>query len=550
MSKNSKYILILIVLGYFFFIFGNSVLSLTNPDEVFYTLTAKEMALHHSWMTPYMFGQPQFEKPIFLYWMMRLSFLIFGATNFSARLPAANFALLGILAVYLLGRLAFKNEKKAFISSLILASGGIYIGLARTVFTDMIFSIFILFSLAVFYWGYVEKRHKNLSLILFFIFMALAVLTKGPLGIIVPFLAVVAFLAVRKDLGYLSCGSFYLGVLLFILISFPWYVLMIKKYSQSFTGEFFYNDHIRRFREAEHLTNDTWYFYPFSLIGCMFPWSIFLVAALFYLCKNLKQLKLPHLFLICWIGVTFLIFQPAHSKLISYVFPAFPALALVTGDFIYNIAFNEDKIRQFKVLALITWSILTLVPIGIAAAVFKFSHYLSSPAPAYFLLALILSWLVLILNFILRRNNFRAVYFFAFLVPIFLLIVPFIKNDIEPYLSSRDACAYLMKNYPVENIIISSKFYVRGVRYYTGREVAVLAPYQKNFFSPHPIPYFDSDEKASELIKSQKLTYCVLRKNAVEDLERIAKNFGFKYTLLKIIGNEYLLKVETKESKK
>ena len=80
-AKWEKHVFILIVLSVLFFIVGNTGLSLTNPDEVFYMDSAKEMVRHNSWFTPYMFDQPQFEKPIFIYWLIRLGFLMFGITG-------------------------------------------------------------------------------------------------------------------------------------------------------------------------------------------------------------------------------------------------------------------------------------------------------------------------------------------------------------------------------------------------------------------------------------------------------------------------------------
>lgn len=84
-DKRFKQILILIILSYFFFMLGNGMISLTGPDEVFYAQTAKEMIQHNSWMTPYLFNQPQFEKPIFLYWLLRIAFMLFGISSFAAR---------------------------------------------------------------------------------------------------------------------------------------------------------------------------------------------------------------------------------------------------------------------------------------------------------------------------------------------------------------------------------------------------------------------------------------------------------------------------------
>ena len=182
-GKKPKQILVLLVLAYVFFILGNGILSLTNPDEVFYTQTAKEMVQQRSWLTPYLFGAPQFEKPVLLYWFLRIAFMLFGISSFSARFFPAFFAALGVVAAYFLSLSGFKNKEKAFISSLILMSSGLYIGLARTVFTDMIFSVFILLSLMSFYWDYSRRNKAGPGILWFFIFSGLAVLTKGPLGI-------------------------------------------------------------------------------------------------------------------------------------------------------------------------------------------------------------------------------------------------------------------------------------------------------------------------------------------------------------------------------
>ncbi len=151
--RYGRRILILIGLSYVFLMLGNGLLSLTIPDEVFYVQTAKEMANRHSWMTPYLFDVPQFEKPILLYWLLRLGFILFGITSFASRFFPSLFAIAGAVTVYLLGIAGFRDEKKAFIASLVVMSSGVYIGLARTVFTDMIFSVLITMSLASFYWG-------------------------------------------------------------------------------------------------------------------------------------------------------------------------------------------------------------------------------------------------------------------------------------------------------------------------------------------------------------------------------------------------------------
>jgi len=541
--KNTKHILILLILSYFFFIFGNGILSLTNPDEVFYAQTAKEMAKHASWLTPYLFDAPNFEKPIFLYWLLRVGFILFGVSSFAARLFPAVFAALGVLAVYCLGLLGFKDSKKAFYSALMLMSSGFYIGLARTVFTDMVFSVLILFSLLSFFWGYLIREKKGLSLILFSVFSALAVLTKGPLGLIIPLVIVMLFLCFRHEAGYLWRVNAIWGILIFIAIVLPWYMYMFTKYKNLFTHEFFYNDHIRRFIEAEHKSNDTWYFYPFSMIAGMFPWSIFVPVSLYSLAKRrLRQGEPFYIFLACWITVVFVVFQSAHSKLASYIFPLFPAFALLIGDYICNIV--EDKKNAFVTsLFILVWCTLLLFPIALFFGPILYPGYIFAKTPLYSFGFFIFCLLLTMLRFILRRKFFKVIVLLALIVPMMLLIVPFIKSDIEPYFSSRAAGEYVVKNTDANSIILCSKPFVRGVRYYTDRKVAVISSPGNNFFSPHPIPFLDSDEKVKDFLRNQSVTYCVLRESSVKDIERIAKQ-GLDFIVLKIIGNEHILRAQ------
>jgi len=542
--KHFKQILILIVLSYFFFMLGNGILSLTSPDEVFYAQTAKEMLQHNTWLTPYLFSQPNFEKPILTYWLLRIAFILFGISHFAARFFPALFAMFGVISVYFLGLIGFKDEKKAFLASLILMSYGLYIGLARTLFTDMIFSVFILLSLSSFFWGYSVQEEKAAGLLLFFIFSGLAVLTKGPLGFLIPFLIIVMFLLIKKDLKFLLCKYSLWGLFIFALISLPWYIFMMNKYGQSFIHEFFYNDHIRRFIEAEHKNFDKWYFYPLSMAGCIFPWSLFLLASLIFLPKHLRQKKNSFfVFLACWICIVFLIFQFAHSKLASYIFPLFPALALLCGDFIYDSLSVNNRRRLIFFISLATLFILLLIPVSISMGLFKYSIYIPSKIPLLCLSVAFLTLTILMLFFVFQNKLLKSIYTLVSVIPIMLCTFLFIHNDIEPYISSKKACEYLLKNYTINNTILSSKPFLRGIRYYTDKDVAVLDAPQNQFFSPHPIPFLNSDQKVSDFLRRQSVTYCILKRSSVEDIERIADK-EFKYTILNIIGNEYIVRIE------
>jgi len=541
-GKHLRYILILSVLSYFFLIFGNGLMSLTNPDEVFYAQTAKEMSEHRSWLTPYLFGAPQFEKPVLLYWLVRAGFALFDNQSFAARFFPALFGCFGVIAAYLLAVMGFHNEKKAFVSSLTLLSSGLYIGLSRTLFTDMIFSVFILFSLVSFYWGYSRKDRKGVGIVLFFIFSSLAVLTKGPLGFLIPSLIVLIFLSLRRDLGFLSCGYSLWGLGIFIAAAFPWYIFMISRYGASFTHEFFYNDHIRRLLTAEHAGNDTWYFYPYSMVGCMFPWSLFTLAALIVLAMKLRRDRNAFsIFLVSWISVVFVIFQSAHSKLVSYVFPAFPALAIMTGDYVFDAASSKSRSRIFYILSIFMAAVLFAIPVAAIFLVPKYSSYLSSRTAPYAVIGLLFLFSALFLFFVLSRRLMKAIATLVFLIPAIWFIAPFAHRGIEPYISSKLASEYLMQNHEVANPIVCSKFIARGVRYYTDKEIVVLGS-PKDFFSPHPVTYLDSDKEVEDYLRDQKVTYCILDKSSIERIKRAADK-QFRLSVLKTIGDEYILEI-------
>jgi 4-amino-4-deoxy-L-arabinose transferase-like glycosyltransferase len=542
MGANFRNTIILFILSFLLFLWGNNLVSLTNPDEVFYAQTAKEMVQHKTWLVPYLFNYPQFEKPIFIYWLLRLGFILFGVNNFAVRFFPAIFAVLGVIAVYAFCLKAFKEGKKAFICAFFLLSSAFYMGLAKTVFTDMIFSVFILLSLTAFFSGYLDRSKKTVGVILFFVFSALAVLTKGPLGFLIPFSVIFLFLLLKKEIKFLFCRGAGGGVLIFLILALPWYVFMVNKFGSDFIHEFFYNVHIRRVFEAEHPANDTWYFYPLWTIFCMFPWSIFVTASFFSLFRKLRSGNIPaiYLFLSCWIMVVLFVFQVAHSKLISYIFPLFPALAILAGNFLCEMIVSHR--RSTIAFFYIFWGLLFIVPIGLTLAYARYPRY-SQSVVVYFSVALCMVILAFMLFFIIKHRLFASIYLAGSIMPMFLFFALFSHSSFDSYVSSKEACSYLLDSHRLNNTILCSRFFARGVRYYTDRDVAVIDINGRGFFSPHPLAYLNSDTKTRVFLLSQKTTYCVLNKSGLVDIERISRQAGFKLDLLKIAGDEYVVRI-------
>ena len=543
-KADIRHVLILLFFGGCFYIAGNGLLGLTHPDEVFYSQTAREMIAHHSWNVPYLFDQPQFEKPILTYWLIRVGYIMFGVGSFGARFFPAVFGLLGILSVYLLLRAGKQEPQKALLCSLVLASGALYVGLSKMVFTDMIFTVFILQALAAFYWAYNQPGRKNLGLILFFVFSALAVLTKGPLGFLLPAATVILFLLIRRQMRFLACSGLLGGALLFVLIAVPWYWAIIKTYGAMFADEFFYNDHIRRLMEAEHGSNDHWFFYPLTMIVCTFPWSLFLIAAVPSLVRELHKPGTDnlYLFLTCWVLVVFVTFEVAHSKLVSYILPLFPAIAIIEGDYIYRrVLGNRNKV---SLPISVSAAALGLTCLGLVLFSRKIAP-LTSFAGLFCVLGAGFALAAAIFYFAIRKRPHVAVRLMCLVVPMLFLLGLAIHKDYESSASSQKACEYLEDTVKPVGTILCSPKYVRSVRFFTQRLVAVVDIGGGPFFSPHPITALYADWQLANFLKTQKATYCVVSKGGYCDLQRFAGVGKWKLTLLKQVGDEYLAELES-----
>ncbi len=545
MSNNFIFrrILILIIVSYAFFFLGNSIVALTDPDEVFYSLTAKEMAVHQQWLVPYIFDKPQFEKPIMTYWLLRAAFELWGYTPFAARFFPALFGCLGVLGCYVLGLLGFRHERKAFYSALILCSAGLFAGMGKTVFTDMIFTVFILLTMLSFYAAFVAPMLKKRGILLAYCFAALAVLTKGPLALTMMEMTVILYLLYVKRMDFLRTIWFPLGLVLCLAIALPWYVYMYQQYGQGFLHEFFYNDHIRRFLEAEHKGNDHWFFYPLTILLGFFPWTLFTASAFVDLFKRLKTgLQSFDYFLLSWILVVMITFQFAHSKLTSYILPLFPAVALLTGAYIVETLEKNGRSRLFKICLSVMAGFLIILGAALPLSFSLYKKYILDIGPIFFVSGVLLTMGILILIGLMRDHLLKSMIVLG-LFPLALLWGAFLmKDDIQPFISTADTAPYIPQILEGRTIL-TSKPYARGVRYFTDENVTVLNINGGNYFSPHPIEILTTEKQLLDYLKKQSTTIAVLKKGGYKTIMELPPK-DFKVNILKQIGYNYILKIE------
>lgn len=330
--KKHPYI-VLLVISLFFFLIGNDLAAVTDTAESNYAETAKEMVLTGNWISPQIYGRYWYDKPIFYYWELALSYKLFGFNEFASRLPSALLGTAGVLFTYWFVRKAI-NSRTAFLSSLILGSCLEFFILSKAVVTDATLFLFMSAALAFFYLGYTENKKYYF---LCYVFAALGVLTKGPIGLILPGGAAFLFLCWKRNLKELLHVHLFSGLILFLLITASWYGTMCWLHGSDFLLNFIGVHNVLRATLAEHPSKNTWYFYIIIFFAGFAPWS-FTYPYILY--KKIKEHSLSfrkttglNQLLIIYALFVFLFFEIVATKYTTYVFPAFFSLAILTAEF-------------------------------------------------------------------------------------------------------------------------------------------------------------------------------------------------------------------------
>jgi 4-amino-4-deoxy-L-arabinose transferase-like glycosyltransferase len=352
--RSKQLCLGLFLFSFFFYLLCSHLVPITDPVESNYALTAKEMVDSSDWLSPRIYGQVWFDKPILFYWLTAASFKIFGFSDFAARLMPALFAGCGVALIYwFLNKTV--SQSAALLSALVLGTSLEYVLLAKFVITDMVLFVFNSAALAFFYLGYSRADGTKRWYITMYIGMALAVLTKGPVGMILPVLVILIFLGLKHNLAELRNMSIPAGLLVFALIALPWYACMYYEHGSKFVDTFLGVHNYLRATVSEHPQDNVFYYYAVVFLLSMLPWAPLTLKAMVAAYKT-SLLKSPlRLFILIWAGVYLLFYSLMATKYLTYTFPTLFPLAVLTGIYL------DELLRTNKKYTILYWVGIPLV---------------------------------------------------------------------------------------------------------------------------------------------------------------------------------------------
>ena len=309
---------------------------LANPDEGRYSEISREMVATGDWTTPRLNGIKYFEKPPLQYWGTAVSLSLFGNREFAARLYVL---LSGAAAILIVGYTAMRlgGGELGLASILALLASPYFMALGGIATLDMGLTLWTTATLCA--WLLAEAARDPASrrrwMIAAWAAMALAVLSKGLVGIVFPAAAIGLHCILRRDLSPLGRLEWGYGVVVFLAIAAPWFVA-ISYANPEFAEFFFIHEHFTRFLTTEHRRGEPWWFFLPILFAGFLPFMFALPAAIVHGWRaDGRAAGVPAMRVaILYSAFVVLFFSASGSKLPAYIVPAFPPLALVLGRYL------------------------------------------------------------------------------------------------------------------------------------------------------------------------------------------------------------------------
>lgn len=305
--------------------------ALGEPDEGRYAEVAREMLASGDWITPRLNGFLFFDKPPLHYWGTALAYALLGTEPWVARLWGALAGMLAIGAIAWAGWRVW-NRATGLYAAAILGSGMLFAFGAHIDTLDLGVAAFLALGMACFMvaqFDPVSAQHRTAINLGMWAALALAVLSKGLIGVVLPGMVLAIYMLWQRDWRLLGRISLLPGLALLLVVSAPWFVEVTRRHPEFF-DYFFIREHFTRFlTAADNRGKPPGFFIPVVLLG-LFPWTALVPFTRSGWRAMWSGAPVERL-LLAWVGVVFAFFSLSHSQLPLYILPLFPAAALLLG---------------------------------------------------------------------------------------------------------------------------------------------------------------------------------------------------------------------------
>jgi 4-amino-4-deoxy-L-arabinose transferase-like glycosyltransferase len=519
-------ILMLFLIPLLLYVVTLPVMPLMEPDEGRYSAISSEMNASGDYITPHLKGVIYLEKPPLCSWATALSFKMCGENAFSSRLFAGLCAWGCILLAYGMGTY-FHDQKSGLYAAAVLSASVYHFAIGRLHILDMPLAFFV--SLAT--WSgfrYFSHNQQHIRWIyLLYLASALAFLTKGLIGIVFPFAIVFLWLMFQKRWRDTLRLFSPVGILILLTVAGPWLIL-VQKANPDFFWFFFVQEHFLRYATTMHERYKPFYFFIPILIAGTMPWLAFLFPAFKGIGKKLGDVfsKEEALFLLTWAGLIFLFFSASSSKLVPYIAPLFPPLAVFLGHIFRT--YEEASGRATVVgvgthLPILLQSLIFII--GLFLPVFlRHNHVPLQQWWPWVIIPVALQILIIFLPEIIQRRWGKGWFCTSYLIAsLFLVALLFpVAHIVTPDRSAYPLVQAVRERLPAGRELYQYKMCLYGIDFYTQMRTPIVDRFGELRFGISKLSpeekarYFLTTPEFMALYRSGKDIYC-----ATDDRDKV-----------------------------
>lgn len=360
MTKDRYFILTAAVLILLVIISSLPVPLLVNAAK--YAQVGREILVNHDWINLTIGGEPYDQKPPMLFWLAAMTFSIFGYSASAYKISVISVSVLGIYSTFRLGKL-FYGKETGLLAALFWASSLGYLHFHNDIHTDTMLVSFVVFSV----WQFMSffKERKWYQFILGAVGVGLSMLTKGPVGMLIPAFAVGANLLVHKQWRDIFNLRWIVAAVIVGIIIIPALLGLFRQFGLEGIKFYFWTNNMGRVTGSYQGTNNDYFFYLHTSLYMLLPWTVFMVVAIFNEIKSLVKLKKADVgaievatiaAVVCFLGILSI----AKQKNPHYMLSAIPFLFIITAKWTVRNFGIEQFAKKAKVISIINKVVVVL----------------------------------------------------------------------------------------------------------------------------------------------------------------------------------------------
>ena len=459
--------LLIVAISFLLLTFNLGSWGITETSESRYAEISREMLVNNDYVHPKLLGIHHYHKPPITYQITTLGYKIFGVNEFGARFFLQIAIIIQLLLVYHIALLLFNKKSMAFTSMLIYFSLPIVLISSRNLTTDAYLTTTVLAS--VFFWLYYKlKGLKPIYIYLFFLMLGLSFEIKGPVGLLFPLVFIICYKVVLKDKFKITFHHV-LGVLLFLVVSFMWYIVVFIE-NPILYNYFFKEQIVNRISAKSYNRSKPFWFYIATVPAIGLPWIFFIIHQCIKKFKTIKSERSYAFILLISTSIILVLFSIFKTKLILYVLPSFGFIAILAAKLLSNTSENllkkyQNIIIGFTLLIAVAFLVVVMLDID-----FKFQLF-----TAIIILIIAATSITYIIKHKTLSNYIKTGYLgFVFGAIILISGTQFLKLNDAQLNSTKKVFEFVNNELPNKQNIVVYNYLLASAQFYSDKNVITL----------------------------------------------------------------------------